>query len=160
MSDRLLIMRHATADEVAPGGDDAERALVGRGLSQCSAVGAWLRRRRLIPDVIVHSPYRRARETAVGVAEQCGALSRLRSDVRLVPGGPLAAAMASIAETPGRLTLVIGHEPQLSALIARLIGDGAALIGMRKAAVAELEWLERHPPRAELLGLLRPGYLD
>jgi len=159
MSDRLLIMRHATAEEVAPGGDDAARALVARGVAQCSAVGAWLRRRDRIPALVLHSPYRRARETAQQVAELCGVVGRLRVDARLAPGGPLSQLLALVADAPGPLTLVVGHEPQLSALLAGLIGDGTAMIGLRKGAVAELQWLERQPPRAELSALLRPGDL-
>lgn len=158
MRDRLLIMRHATADELAPGGDDAARALAARGLQQSRAVGAWLQRQAMTPSVVVHSPYRRARETAEGVTELCGAAVPLRADERLVPGAPLAEALALLGELPGPLPLVIGHEPLLSALVARMIGDGEALIALRKASVAELQWLARQPPRAELLGLLRPGH--
>jgi phosphohistidine phosphatase len=59
---QLIIMRHAKAGEL-PGGPDFERALRGRGRKNAESAGEWLAGRGLLPDLVLCSKARRARQT-------------------------------------------------------------------------------------------------
>jgi len=66
----LIIMRHAKSDWSSPEGADFDRPLARRGRKDAPHMGAWLRKKGLIPDKVVSSPARRARETAGLVAAE------------------------------------------------------------------------------------------
>ena len=57
---RLVLIRHAKA---AQGTADRERPLAERGTAAAPAIGRWLAGRRIVPDRVVVSPARRARQT-------------------------------------------------------------------------------------------------
>src|ERR1051326_8020454 len=59
---RLIVMRHAKAGEL-PGGPDAERALTPRGRADAARAGQWLAEQGFVPDAVICSPARRARQT-------------------------------------------------------------------------------------------------
>jgi phosphohistidine phosphatase len=63
----LVLLRHAKAEQ-PNGGPDRERSLTARGHADAAAAGAWLARHGHLPDVVVCSPARRARQTWHGVA--------------------------------------------------------------------------------------------
>src|SRR5260221_8190381 len=68
---QLIVMRHAKAGEL-PGGPDIERALRPRGSRSASAAGQWLARRELVPDLVLCSSARRARQTWQYVSAELG----------------------------------------------------------------------------------------
>ena len=118
----LHLLRHADAgDPDAWQGDDAERPLSDRGVSQAESLAGHLARIRFAADVILTSPKVRAVQTANIVAGAVGA--EVRVEERLV--GPLrlgsARRLLRDAGEPRRPVLV-GHDPDLSDLVAKLTG--------------------------------------
>ena len=76
-------------------------------------------------DWIVSSPLVRAVETAEIVGEALGSKPPLDICDALKPGGPPEALITFLAKRPNRRrVLVVGHEPDLSELAARLMGAG------------------------------------
>jgi phosphohistidine phosphatase len=132
----LLLLRHGIAEERGADRPDAERALTRRGLERTRAVLARLVALELVCDQLLTSPLRRARQTAaLAVAE--GLAPALGLAEALAPGGdpqPLLQQAAGV----GRLALV-GHEPDLGDLAARLIGAPAGSLVLKKAGVALLQ---------------------
>ena len=59
----LILLRHAHAESAAAGQDDRDRALSRQGLAEAEAAGRWLKDHGYLPDRVVCSPARRARET-------------------------------------------------------------------------------------------------
>jgi phosphohistidine phosphatase len=120
----LVLLRHAKAanpEDVA----DPQRALTTRGQADAAAAGAWLAGQGLLPDVVLCSPARRARETWHGVALALGAGA---THTTVVYEPTLYAASSGrelldlITATGPEVTtlLVIGHNPTLSMLSSLL----------------------------------------
>ena len=123
---RLLIIRHAIA--VARGTPDVpeeERPLTPRGERRFRAAARGLARLTRRPDVLLTSPLRRARQTADIAAEACGRIEP-REEPALAGGTVERMAAAIDGHARKRLVAIVGHEPDVSALLARLLGTSAA----------------------------------
>jgi phosphohistidine phosphatase len=155
MARQLWVLRHAEAE---PHGTraDSERRLTRRGERQARTAGAALA--LLDPGfaAVLYSPKARARQTAELAAEQWEPARRelLREHDPLASGFDGAQALAALAEieADGRL-LIVGHEPDLSGVIADLTGGR---VDMKKGglAVVRLEGVG-----GELAVLMRPREL-
>ena len=160
----LLILRHAKSSWKQPGLADHDRPLNRRGNRDAPRVGLLLRRHALTPDLIVSSTAERARATAAQVAEGSGCGCPVELDRQLYLAGPEAIVdvVRSLGGEASRV-LVVGHNPGLQELVARLTGRDEVL---PTAALAQIElpiaeWAElRAFPRGRLVGLWRPKELD
>lgn len=154
-------MRHAQAEDYAPGGD-AERALTEYGRAQAVAVGTMLRRIALLPTVLCCSPLRRARQTIETVATAAEVQGPpITTEPRLVPGTSppkvIAAVIAAAAAHSGpAVVLAVGHNPSVSATIATLLESPETMsIGASTADLAHFRlFVDHEPVRARLLAYL------
>ncbi|MCD8349120.1 MAG: histidine phosphatase family protein [Planctomycetaceae bacterium] len=134
----LYIMRHADAGS---GRDDAARALAATGRDEAKLMGGWLAKMGIAPTV-VSSPYIRAMETAVLVAETLGGLDVTQDD-RLASGMRPEDGAALVHEYGGgNGLLLVGHVPDVGELASHLLGAREPCVAMGKAAVACIQ-LER-----------------
>jgi phosphohistidine phosphatase len=157
----LYIMRHAIAVDRGTAGyaDDAKRPLTPEGKKKMREITAGLVRVGFDPDWIVTSPLVRAAETAEIVADGLGV--RVPRDFcdALRPGGSPEALLAFLAKQSGRhRVLVVGHEPDLSELAARLVGAGRnAHLGFKKGGCCLITFDEFLPRSAgQLVWWLTP----
>jgi phosphohistidine phosphatase len=134
---RLLVLRHAKSSWADTSIDDWQRPLNDRGRRDAPRVGAWLRERSLVPDLIVTSDAVRARETAAAVATAAGYASEIVVEPSLYHATPAAAigVVKNIANQTARTVLVVGHNPGLEELVSRLSGEHHDLV---TAALVEL----------------------
>jgi phosphohistidine phosphatase len=119
---QLIVMRHAKAGEL-PGGPDAERPLRPRGRRNAAAAGAWLASRDLVPDRVLCSTAKRARQTWQCVSAELAGEPELVSDERLYDAsGP--DLLDIFAETdPGvRSLMYVGHNPAAADVAEILTG--------------------------------------
>jgi phosphohistidine phosphatase len=145
----LILVRHAEAEDRALGTPDPERRLVPAGRRASRTAGKALHALKVAPQCVVTSPYPRAYETAELVA---AALSvPLVEDAALL--GVEAADIPDLIERHGDDLLLVGHDPDFSALVHALTGAriafpkaGAALIDPIGGTRGELRWFLR--PRA------------
>jgi phosphohistidine phosphatase len=151
-------MRHAKAGEL-PGGPDAERALAARGQRDAAAAGQWLRDHGYIPDVVICSTARRARQTWRGVSAELPAPVEAQQDPRLYEAGAgdLVEILAEAA--PATVTLMyVGHNPAAQNLACALLGQP---VGFPTAAIAVIglaaPWAELAPGGGELVASWVPG---
>jgi phosphohistidine phosphatase len=140
----IYILRHGIAVERGTKGieKDSDRPLTAKGKRQLKKSAAAMRKMKLRFDLILSSPYERARRTAEIVAGILKLRKRLKfTDVLRYEGEPetLISQIAGLKPMPGNL-LLVGHEPYLSRLASHLIsGSEAEKLGMGKCA--RLEWL-------------------
>lgn len=161
----LYILRHGVAvpSGTAMGFADPQRPLTPEGRKKLRRAARGMLALGLDFDVILSSPYLRAKETAVIVAKVFRAADRLEFSEHLTPRGKREALIRQIvrAGPPGE-TLLVGHEPHLSELISLLISGGTdCAITMKKAGLCKLaiESLQ-HGRCATLEWLLTPKQLS
>jgi phosphohistidine phosphatase len=135
MARQLWLLRHAEAE---PHGTrtDAERRLTKHGRQQARFAGVALTRMRATFDVVLFSPRVRASQTAELAAEGWSKAQR----GRLAPHPPLAGgfdaaqAVDALSGTAADArVLAVGHEPDLSTVVAQLTGGR---IDLKKGGLA------------------------
>jgi phosphohistidine phosphatase len=152
MARQLWLLRHADAE---PHGtrEDSERRLTERGERQARTAGIALERLGVDFHAVLCSPKVRAQRTAELAVESWPAQQRELLAVHRPLAGAFdaAQALAEMAGAPadGRV-LLIGHEPDLSGVVAELCGGR---VEMKKAGLAIVRL---QGAGGELLALLRP----
>jgi phosphohistidine phosphatase len=135
----LLLIRHAIAFERdrRRWPDDAARPLSPPGMRRSRRAAAGLKELCKIPDRLLTSPLIRARQTATILTEVAG-WPRAEIAPELKPGEGAAAVLNLLSKKRGERIAVVGHEPDLSALLAAcLLKDGVPLpIELKKNAAA------------------------
>lgn len=169
----LLLLRHGIAEERREDLEDGERALTARGRSRTRAVLERLVALGLGADRLISSPLLRAVQTAE-IALEVGLAPALEIRAALAPGGDPAPCLqewfagdpGTSHPNPGRL-LLVGHEPDLSNLAARLLGAPPGRLNLRKAGLLQLALPGLDVPQGSVPGpegavlelLLRPSAL-
>lgn len=164
----LLLLRHAKSSWDDPGLDDYDRPLAPRGREAAPRMGAYMRQRDLVPDLIVCSTAARAEETLRLLLPSLGGGPRVRmlKSLYLAPPSRLLTVVHRLPDEAGRV-LMIGHNPGLEAFAGRLAvdGGGRAMRRLQKkfptAALAHLtfevaSWREVASGGGRLEAFVRP----
>jgi phosphohistidine phosphatase len=118
----LYILRHATAEESSTSGDDGARKLTERSKEKMRQAAAGLREMGLKFDAILTSPLVRAAETAEIVSTAYGITPPPQVLPALATGVAAAEAVAALrAFAKHDDVMIVGHEPQLSAIASILL---------------------------------------
>jgi phosphohistidine phosphatase len=158
----LYILRHGIAVEAGTGGytRDADRPLTPKGRRKLRLIARAMKALELDYDLVVSSPYVRARQTAERIARDLGAGKKVLFSKELTPGGSSGRLIEFLngLETPRENVLLVGHEPYLSGLVALLVwGSARGDIVLRKGGLCKLTVEELKPRRcAALEWLLTP----
>ena len=155
MARQLWLLRHGDAE---PHGVrvDFDRRLTARGEQQARAAGIAIARLQASFDAVLFSPRVRARQTAEIAAEGIGedACRVLSVHPPLAGGFDAAQALEAIAAAAGeQRVLMVGHEPDLSNVVADLTG-GRVDLKKGGLAVVRLEGAG-----GELVVVMRPREL-
>jgi phosphohistidine phosphatase len=137
----LYLIRHGVAAERGDQyPDDAKRPLTSQGLSRLRRQAKALAGLGVTFDRIVTSPLVRTRQTAEVFANALKPKPPIASSDALAPAGRTGAVMQELSRlaTDGRVALV-GHEPNLGELAARLIGAKAPL-EFKKGGVCRIDF--------------------
>ena len=158
----LFLLRHGIAVERGTAGfdKDADRPLTPKGERRLGRIADAMDALGLKFDLILSSPYARARQTAEIVADALGLKKKLEFSEDLTPGGNAKSLVASLNKREPQLesVLLVGHEPFMSELIATLTsGDARVSIDFKKGGLCKLETETlRHARCATLAWLLTP----
>ena len=134
----LVLWRHAEAYDAGEQGDDLARALTPRGEKQAARMAAWLDRQLPEGVRVLASPARRTEQTAMALDRRY----KLRAE--LAPGAAAADVLELVGWPDGKSTvLLVGHQPTLGQVIARLLGLPSDACSVRKGAVWWLRSRER-----------------
>jgi phosphohistidine phosphatase len=160
----LYIIRHAIAvDEGAPEyEEDSLRPLTDKGKKKMRQIAKGLRALGTDFDLILSSPYVRAKETAEILADVFRVKAEISFSDNLIPMGDPDLLIAEMNEkyTANSIALV-GHEPHLTALIGLLVSENVNVdMTLKKGGVCRLSADDLHHTRkATLEWLLTPGIL-
>ena len=154
----LLLLRHAKSSWDHPSLKDFDRPLNDRGTKAAPKMGAFMRRRKLKPDIILSSPAIRAKETIELVSESAGF-----PHIDFEPAIYEATAerllqIISRLDDQAKTAMLVGHNPGFDDLLAALTGDHRHL---STAALACLEfdvatWRDVVCASGKLVWLARP----
>lgn len=161
----LFLLRHGLA--VEPGthhfAKDSDRPLTSEGERKLRKTGETMEALGLTFDLILSSPYVRARQTAEIIAVALGAQKSLELSDTLAPAGSVAELIERLNEVDPapESVLLVGHEPYLSTLISLLLSGGTTLsVTMKKGGLCKLGSESLRPGRcATLEWLLTPKQL-
>ena len=135
----LILLRHAHAEPGAEGVPDIDRPLSADGLAEAEAAGRWLVEQGLIPDRILCSPARRARETLDAVLGAVGNVEHSLED-RIYEATPGTLAELADAHRETERLLLVGHNPGLERLAALMhSGQSGDYRGMPTSSVVVLK---------------------
>jgi phosphohistidine phosphatase len=149
----LILIRHAKSSWNHPGLGDFDRPLNGRGERDAPLMGGVLASQGPCPDHIIASPAKRARMTAIAIAEAIGFPTdaiEWREPLYLASPDTLFAQIRHVDSGIKRLAL-IAHNPGLTVLANRLAaktGSGTANLPTCGIARFQLEinaWSEAGP---------------
>jgi len=157
----LYLIRHGLAEERGDRWpDDTKRPLTEQGVARLRKIARGLAELRITFDVVLTSPLVRARQTAETIAAGLDPRPHIAAAESLAPDGSYAAVMAEL-EKHGRhdRIAVVGHEPSIGELAARLLGSRHA-IPFKKGAVCRID-VDQLPPRGpgELRWFAPPKFL-
>lgn len=154
----LYFLRHGQSVSRSDWGEDES----GRPLTDAGVVAmaheAWtLARLGLKPDVILTSPLERALQTAGIVASGLGLEDRLRTESDLGRGFRMKKLRRLLREHGrARSIVLVGQDPELSAIIRKLTGGRVVL---SKGGLAHVHLAARKSGSAELVCLLQADEL-
>jgi phosphohistidine phosphatase len=159
----LSILRHAKSSWKDSALEDHDRPLNNRGAHDAPRMGNLIREQGLVPDTILSSTARRARDTALAVAEAAGFPDEARFTRDLYGASP-DTCLEVLKDLPDAIghAMIVGHNPTLEELVAVLVGE-AHIMPTAALAVVELpidSWRDLDPlPRGSLRALWRPREL-
>jgi phosphohistidine phosphatase len=138
----VYFLRHASAgvsksDPVK----DEKRPLDRDGVEQCGYVGRALAVMEAHVDAIISSPLKRATQTAALIANELAYEGKIDLDPALRPGAAFPQFRDLLTRYAGQeAIMVVGHNPNLSEFLGRLIGGGNRTgIDLKKAGVARVD---------------------
>lgn len=134
----LILWRHAEAQLLREGQADAQRALTAKGERQAQRMAEWLNQRMAESTRVLVSPALRAQQTARALDRSFKTVAALAPEG--TPDDLLAAVRWPESNEP---VLVVGHQPTLGFVAARLLAGIEQYWSIRKGAV----WWLRHRER-------------
>lgn len=149
---QLYLVRHGIAAERGDAyPDDTKRPLTSEGIAGLRKIVKALNALNISFDQIITSPLVRARQTAEVLAQGLESKPPIATSQALAPGGKTTAMIDDLSKYSRRSSIaLVGHEPEIGLLTARLLGTRGA-VPFRKGAICRIDF-EALPPTG-------PGHL-
>jgi phosphohistidine phosphatase len=157
----LYLVRHGLAEERgAKWPDDGKRPLSADGMSRMKKSARGLQRLEVKFDVILTSQLVRARQTADILSAELEGHPAIVTVDSLAPGASFASLVADLEKLTRRTRIaLVGHEPGIGELAARLIGSRHP-IEFKKGAIARID-INQIPPAGpgDMRWMLPPKFM-
>jgi len=142
----LYLIRHGVAEERGDAWpDDTKRPLTDRGMARLRKEARGLARLGVTLDIVVTSPLVRTRQTAEIVAAAFDPRPHVVLSDAMAPGATFQAVMTELEKHARKARIaLVGHEPGIGELAARLVGARQA-IEFKKGAVCRID-VDALPP--------------
>ncbi len=159
---KLVLLRHAKS--AWPDVPDHERPLARRGRRDAPAMGRWLRAAGYLPDLVLCSTARRARETWQLAQAELGATPPASFDGRVYEASATQLLdLIRRAPPAARTLLIVGHDPavpELALMLAATTPPAPAGTESGSAPVAVLDRMRAKFPTAAVAILEFTGNWD
>lgn len=159
----LYLLRHAKSSWDDASLKDFDRPLNNRGQKTAPKMGAFMRKQKIKPDIVISSPAVRASQTTELLREAAGLTAALRFEAEIYEATSqrLLTIVQGIDDQMNSAILV-GHNPGFEELLAALTGESKR---MPTAALACIEldvprWSEVAAGSGKLSWLMRPKDLE
>jgi phosphohistidine phosphatase len=149
---RLWLGRHGEASDPDTAATDFDRVLTPFGRTQVSQLTRWLITREESPELILHSPLVRARQTAEIIASEIPSGAILMEEPLLSPGFSTPTLLRHLSQAGSQRIVCIGHQPDIGRSLSEIVGGGRAAIapgtlagiefqGITSVGAGTLRWL-------------------
>lgn len=161
---KIYLVRHGIAELRSPDKEDAERILTKKGIAKTQKVAEKLSQKDIQFDVIITSPYVRARETAI-ILQKAKLSKEVVEHPALMPEGNLLELLHWLQTSPyhnAETMAWVGHQPDLSQWAELLLwGRSEEKIILKKAGIIGLNVPDLNNPlgRAEMFLLVSPKWI-
>jgi phosphohistidine phosphatase len=155
----IYILRHGDAEPRSVEVEEADRKLTPKGRRDVEHVMCAAYAAKACPELVLSSPYRRALETAQIAIRELDPQPPLAQTQALVPEGRLELLWKELrSHSAANEILLVGHEPQLSQLVAYLLAVPGLRFDMKKGALVRIS-MDRLgvQPSGELKWVLTPS---
>jgi phosphohistidine phosphatase len=124
----LILLRHTKSSWKDKTLGDIDRPLNDRGIRASELIGNYIRKEKIVPDLIISSPATRARQTAELVLKAAKLKIDPRFDDRIYEAiaQRLLEVISQIEDTANS-AMLIGHNPGLEELVESLTGEPQGL---------------------------------
>lgn len=158
----LILWRHAEAEDVSATGEDAGRALTKRGQKDAAKMAKWLNEHLPEDTEIFCSPAQRCLETAAAL-NQKAPLGKQRNvtvaEFLSVDSSVSVIAKKVMNDDASKTLLLVGHQPNLGYLIAKVLGMPESACVVKKGSVW---WIRQRivqgVPQVYVFALQQPDY--
>jgi phosphohistidine phosphatase len=156
---KLYIMRHAEAVEGSETLPDEWRYLTGKGRATAEKMSSSIAKYGPKTRLTISSPLTRAVQTAEIFAQKACRRNVVIASILLTPEGDIAELVTFLRGIKDATrVMLVGHEPQLGALVATLLGCEDKQISLKKGACVALELAaDKEDKPAGFLWYLAPG---
>ncbi|MGZ3660497.1 MAG: phosphohistidine phosphatase SixA [Bdellovibrionota bacterium] len=136
----IYLVRHGIAEDPTTASSDAERRLTEEGREKTERVAKAFHKRVSKVDLIFHSPYLRALETAQIFSAEFPR-AKMQAAKGLTPHDEAKSALPLLNGFGSEESvMIVGHEPHLSTLASLLLtGKSSPILEFKKAGVAGIE---------------------
>ena len=148
---KLYFLRHGKADWDDWNGPDDERPLTKQGRKEMQSIAELLRELEVQPGLILTSPLPRALQTAEIIAERLGV--ELEQAPALGKNFSAAKLRGLIKRAKGEDLMIVGHEPDFSAVLRAITGGEVSL---KKGGIARVDLENAASLSGRLAWLLPP----
>ena len=157
----IYILRHGEAQLRREDLPEADRKLTPKGRRDVERIARLARAAKVQPDLVLSSPYVRARETAQIAVRAFEPKPPLVETPALLPNGTPKQVWKEIKlHSDSQQLLLVGHEPQLSELVAYLLASPALRLDFKKGALVRIRMDQLGvEPHGELRWVLTPGLI-
>jgi phosphohistidine phosphatase len=160
----IYLIRHADAMSLDQNNNqvDEDRPLTPSGEAQAQSLGKALQRKGVALQLVLSSPLLRARKTVEGIVKGwTGPAPDVQVCEELTPGKKPRKLARLLRELNREPVALVGHEPDLSAWAAWIIGNKRTQLALAKAGVAHIT-CPNGPAKGEgtLLQLLTPDWMS
>ena len=123
----LMLLRHAKSSWADAGQADRDRPLNGRGKRAAVAMGLYMASNNLVPQLVLCSPARRAKETWGLAAGELQTLPAILTVPEIYDFGDGRVLMECLRSKAGaaQSVLLVGHNPAIAGLAKSLVGKGS-----------------------------------
>ncbi len=119
---KLYIIRHAKSSWNKLNLEDFDRPLNKRGKKDAPFMGKILLEKGVIPDVIISSPAKRAKQTSIRIAKELRFKKVIIFDKKIYEAGPSVLEQILFSfDNINNTILLVGHNPGLNILVGNLV---------------------------------------